>query len=230
MVTWLIEKAKSAGEGKICPRFNIADFRYQLCCSPLNSKRAFLRNDIVTILMNDTDIKSRVVRSRKLPVPLREEVGYVTGDQDTTPASLDKMYKRDSFVKESQRFGGSLSACMFYCIIHRFRSEHAAQTPKRLHLFKRNNNPRGLHGGCCSCCHVPRHCECFFSPLDRMTVKLIYPLRQALYPEADQFDGFRSSRRGEVESDTHFEASISFLECGLHIIRERTSHGQFACS
>ena len=41
----------------------------------------------------------------------------------------------------------------------------------------------------------------FSSPLDRMAVKLICPLRKALYPEADQFDGFRFSRRREAESD-----------------------------
>jgi len=62
-------ESQSAGEGTICPRFNIADSHHQLCCSPLNRKRGFLRNDIATILTNDTDINSRVVRSRELPAP-----------------------------------------------------------------------------------------------------------------------------------------------------------------
>ena len=113
-------ESQSAGGGKICPRFNIADSHDQLCCSPLNPKRAFLCNDIITILTSDTDTNSRVVRSRELPGPhssAPREIDSITGGGDMTPTSLDKMHKLDSFIKESQRFGGGLSARMLYIVM-----------------------------------------------------------------------------------------------------------------
>ena len=52
--------------------------------------------------------------------PMREEVETVISDEGWTTASMGKLRKVDSFIKESQRFG--LGSCKFLCIRFRIRA------------------------------------------------------------------------------------------------------------
>jgi hypothetical protein len=54
----------------------------------------------------------RLLSNPKYLGPLRQEIEAVTGEEGWTKAGLDKMYKLDSFLRETQRIDGILSGSL----------------------------------------------------------------------------------------------------------------------
>jgi len=155
MVTWLIEKAKVLGKEQ-----SVRDLTLRI----ITINFAALHSTTSTLTRALFDLASFPHHIQAL----REEVDSVTGGGDITPASLDKMYKLDSFIKESQRFGSSLSALSMQ---RKLRKD-----------FTFSDGTTIPAGYTVAVAAVATHHD------------------SALYPEADQFDGFRFSRRREAES------------------------------
>jgi hypothetical protein len=54
----------------------------------------------------------RLLSNPKYLEPLRQEIEAVTREEGWTKAGLDKMYKLDSFLRETQRIDGVLSGSL----------------------------------------------------------------------------------------------------------------------
>lgn len=98
--------------------------------------------------------------------PMREEVEAVIDAEGWTKAAVAKLWKVDSFLKESQRLsGGGLCMCRtspdsaffphFYLLSYR-----DAQSSERFHIFERDDDPRGIYDQRSSPLCAPRCSSC----------------------------------------------------------------------
>ena len=81
---------------------------------------------------------------------MREEVEAVINEEGWTKSAAGKLWKVDSFLRESQRISGN-GACMYLtnvmlqCFLTSLSSHCAAKSAKRLYIFKRDSGSCGLY-------------------------------------------------------------------------------------
>jgi len=98
--------------GKIFRRLGAADACCQLCVYSHNFYREFRRTTICKTFSDAfarktfTQALYRLLANPEHIEPLRQEVEAVVAEEGWTKAGLDKMYKIDSFLRETQRLDG----------------------------------------------------------------------------------------------------------------------------